>query len=201
MAGKFLAEIRILDFLGTQKWTVIKDITPIDSYKVETIDTVTFENSHLANLRDLDQNSNVNIHNQQNPNSEIPQPNTPGKGWYFNHQKFWFIEHFDSPKIMINWKLWFIENFGLSKILIHRKLWFTENFDSTIISSSKMQNFVMKNLSKFRKNLEQSADWIILGSSGGGSLPGSEVKQEPTSQMDNKTHIECVVSFKIRFLW
>ena len=53
-----------------------------------------------------------------------------------------------------------------------------------------MQNFVMKNLSKFRKNLEQSADWIILGSSGGGSLPGSEVKQEPTSQMDNKTHIE-----------
>ena len=72
-------------FLGTQKWTVIKDITPIDSYKVETIDTVTFENSHLANLRDLDQNSNVNIHNQQNPNSEIPQPNTPGKGWYLNH--------------------------------------------------------------------------------------------------------------------
>ena len=64
-----------------------------------------------------------------------------------------------------------------------------------------MQNFVMKNFSKFRKNLEQSADWIILGSSGGGSLPGSEVKQEPTSQMDNKTHIECVVSFKIRFLW
>ena len=51
------------------------------------------------------------------------------------------------------------------------------------------------------KILEQCADWIILGSSGGGSLPGSEVKQEPTSQMDNKTHIECVVSFKIRFLW
>lgn len=87
----------------------VSDITPIDSYKVETIDTVTFENSHLANLRDLDQNSNVNIHNPQNPNSnDIPQPNTPG-------------------------------------------------------------------------------------SSGGGSLPGSEVKQEPTSQMDNKTHIECVV--------
>ena len=51
------------------------------------------------------------------------------------------------------------------------------------------------------KIFEQCADWIILGSSGGGSLPGSEVKQEPTSQMDNKTHIECVVSFKIRFLW
>ena len=67
-----------------QKWTIKTDITPIDSYKVETIDTVTFENSHLANLRDLDQNSNVNIHNPPNPNSEIPQPNTPGKGWYFD---------------------------------------------------------------------------------------------------------------------
>ena len=137
----------------SKNWTIKTDITPIDSYKVETIDTVTFENSHLANLRDLDQNSNVNIHNQQNPNSEIPQPNTPGKGWYL---KIWI----------------FIENSNFS------------------------QNFA-----KFRKILEQCADWIILGSSGGGSLPGSEVKQEPTSQMDNKTHIECVVSFKIRFLW
>ena len=111
----------------------------------------------MANLRDLDQNSNVNIHNQQNPNSEIPQPNTPGKGWYL---KIWI----------------FIENSKFHKI--------SQNFAKICFEI-----------------LKQCTDWIILGSSGGGSLPGSEVKQEPTSQMDNKTHIECVVSLKIRFLW
>ena len=65
----------------------------------------------------------------------------------------------------------------------------------------KAFEFYDRKCHKMSKILDQRADWIILGSSGGGSLPGSEVKQEPTSQMDNKTHIECVVSFKIRFLW
>ena len=69
-----------------------------------------------------------------------------------------------------------------------------------------LKNFVFskfwdKTFLNFFEIFQQWADWIILGSSGGGSLPGSEVKQEPTSQMDNKTHIECVVSFKISFLW
>ena len=57
-----------------------QDITPIETYKVETIDTVSFENSHLANLRDLDQNSNVQLGHgpTTGPNGELPQPNTPG---------------------------------------------------------------------------------------------------------------------------
>lgn len=53
------------------------DITPIETYKVETIDTVSFENSHLANLRDLDQNSNVQL-GAHTPGVTDMQPNTPG---------------------------------------------------------------------------------------------------------------------------
>ena len=53
------------------------DITPIETYKVETIDTVSFENSHLANLRDLDQNSNVQL-GVHTPGVTDMQPSTPG---------------------------------------------------------------------------------------------------------------------------
>lgn len=56
----------------------MKDITPIETYKVETIDTVSFENSHLANLRDLDQNSNVQLSHTTPPGISDLHPNTPG---------------------------------------------------------------------------------------------------------------------------
>lgn len=59
-------------------YSILKDITPIETYKVETIDTVSFENSHLANLRDLDQNSNVQLSHTTPPGVSDLHPNTPG---------------------------------------------------------------------------------------------------------------------------
>ena len=49
-------------------------MTPIDSYKVESIDSVSFESSAVPTLRDLDQNQNVTVVGLIG--SE--QPNTPG---------------------------------------------------------------------------------------------------------------------------
>lgn len=51
------------------------NLTPIDTYKVESIDSISFETSSVPTLRDLDQNQNVTITAMIGS-----EPNTPGAG-------------------------------------------------------------------------------------------------------------------------
>ena len=53
---------------------LIDNLTPIDTYKVESIDSISFETSSVPTLRDLDQNQNVTITAMIGS-----EPNTPGK--------------------------------------------------------------------------------------------------------------------------
>ena len=51
----------------------VPELAPIETYKVENIDSVSFETTTVPTLRDLDQNQNVTV-----GLIGSDQPNTPG---------------------------------------------------------------------------------------------------------------------------